>query len=68
MDKEKFKIAIEEVVVAEFVVEAMDAEDAMKIAEEKYKSGEIVIYGGEVQQRQMAIIFPKEAASEWKEF
>lgn len=68
MDKKKFKIGIEEVLAAEFIVEALDAEEAMKIAEEKYKNGEFVIQPGEVHQKQLAIISPVGEATEWTEF
>jgi len=64
----KFTICIEENVIAEFEVEAKDAEEAMKIVEEKYYKGEFVLAPGEVSSRQMAIVKPESEACEWVEF
>ena len=64
----KFKIAIEETVVGEFEVEAENAGEALEIAEEKYKKGELVLEPGEVQFKQMAVIAPSKEVTEWKEF
>ena len=64
----KFKIVIEETVVEEFEVVAANAEDAMRYAKEKYKSGEIVLSLGEVQFKQMAIVSPRTESTEWCEF
>ncbi len=64
----KYIIAIEETIVEEFEVEANSSEDALVIAEEKYKSGEFVLTPGEVQHRQMAIISPACKYTKWSEF
>ena len=63
----KYTITIEETVAKNFEIEAENAEDAYKIAEHKYKSGEFVLDPGECQFRQMAITNPSEESTEWRE-
>ncbi len=63
-----FTVAIEETVVQEFEISADSAENAMKIAEEQYKKGIIVLAPGEVQFRQMAVVKPNEKSAVWCEF
>ena len=67
-ERAKFTIAIEERVVEEFEVEAQTPERAMQIAEQKYKDGVFVLENGEVQTRQMAIVKPEIAETNWVEF
>lgn len=64
----KYTIAIEETVAKDFEVEADSAEEAYKIAEHKYKSGEFVLDPGECQFKQIAITSPSNKATEWREF
>lgn len=64
----KFIIAIEETVVGEFEIIAENAEKAMRIAEKKYKSDELVLTPGEAQFKQMSIINPEDEATDWVEF
>lgn len=64
----KFAITIEEMVSQEFDVEAETAEEAMEIAEEKYKSGEFVLEPGGLTCKQMAITSPDDEATEWTVF
>lgn len=64
----KFIVAIEETVVEEFEVIAESAEEAMSIAEKKYKSGEFELTPGEVQYRQMSIVNSENEVTEWIEF
>lgn len=64
----KFIIAIEETVVEEFEIIAENAENAMRIAEKKYKNGEFVLTPGEAQFKQMSIINPEDESTEWVEF
>lgn len=64
----KYTIAIEETVVKEFEVYAGDSEEAMKIAEKKYKNGEFILNPGEVQFKQMCILKPENEVTEWSEF
>lgn len=67
-NKKKFIISIEETVVDEVEIISDTAKNAIKIAEEEYKKGNIVISPGEVQHRQMAVIQPNEEATDWYEF
>lgn len=63
-----FTIAIEETVVEEFKVKAINAEEALKIAERKYKNQEFILCPGEVQFKQMAVIDSSNEVTEWFEF
>lgn len=64
-----FKIHIEEHVVETFEVEANDLEEAMEIAEEKYRLGEFVLESGEVTAKlMMAECDENGEATEWVEF
>lgn len=51
----KHIVTIEEHVAKDFAVYAESAEEALKIAEKKYKDCEFVLEPGEVQDRQMSI-------------
>ena len=64
----KYTIAIEEIVVEKFEVEANDFEEALDIAAEKYRKGEFVLCQGEVQFKQMAVISPICECTEWNKF
>lgn len=64
----KYTIAIEETVVEEFEIEANDFGEALEIAAEKYRKGEIVLRPGEVQFKQMAVVKPDCESTEWSEF
>lgn len=64
----KFIVAIEETVVDEFEVIAEDAEEAMRIAEEKYNDCEFILCPGNLQFKQMSIIKPEDEVTEWVEF
>jgi|LSQX01.1.fsa_nt_gb hypothetical protein len=50
----KFYVTIEETVCDKFLIETDDMEEAMRIAEEKYHSGELVLEPGVVTSRKMA--------------
>ena len=63
----KYTITIEETVTKDFEIKAESAEEAYKIAEHKYKSGEFVLDPGECQFRQIAITKPSNEATEWRE-
>ncbi len=64
----KFIVTIEEMVSEDFEVEAESAEEAMYIAEEKYKKCEFVLEPGRLVAKQMAIMFPDSEVTEWTEF
>ena len=65
----KFVVSIEEHICKDFHVEANDIEEAMEIAEEKYKKGEFVLDPGEVQAKLMMVHEPEtNEFTEWKEF
>ena len=49
----QFKITIEEMVSRSFNVEAETMEEAMEVAEAKYKSGEFVLEPGNLVAKQM---------------
>ena len=63
-----YTIAIEETIVEEFEIEANDFGEALDIAAEKYRKGEIVLYPREVQFKQMAVLKPDCESTEWVEF
>lgn len=63
-----FKIAIEETCVQEFEISAETAEEAISIAKNKYKNGEIVLESGECQHKQIAITSPVSEDTVWIEF
>lgn len=64
----KYVIAIEELISQNFEVEASDAEEAMKIAEKKYKNSEFILESGNLVAKKMAIISPEDEVTEWCEF
>lgn len=63
----KYTITIEEMVSENFEVEAATADEAMEIAEQKYRDGEFVLEPGNLVCTQMAITNPSEEATEWTE-
>lgn len=63
----KYTITIEEMVSENFEVEAATADEAMEIAEQKYRDGEFVLEPGNLVCTQMAITNPSEEATEWME-
>lgn len=64
----KYIVTIEETVSQNFEVEAENAEQAIELAENKYKNGEFVLEPGDVCFKQMAIMNPDDEATEWIEF
>lgn len=63
-----FTIAIEETVTEEFEVIANDVEEALKIAEHKYRNEQFILCPGEVQSRQIAVLDPYNEVTEWVKF
>jgi ATP:corrinoid adenosyltransferase len=65
----EFKITIEEHISQSFRIEAIDIEEAMEIAQEKYRKGEIVLEGAEVNAKlMMAEDELTGECTEWEEF
>lgn len=64
----KYVIAIEEVVVQNFEIEADSQEEALNKLETGYKNGICVLEPGEVQSKKMSIVKPEQNATEWIEF
>lgn len=64
----KYVIAIEEVVVQNFEIEADSQEEALNKLETGYKNGIYVLEHGEVQSKKMSIVKPEQNATEWIEF
>ena len=64
----KFTIAIEETVVDEFEIVAENETEALTIAKDKYKNGDIVLCPGELQFKQMAVIPSSGDIMEWHKF
>jgi len=62
-----FSIAIEETVVDEFLIEANDRYEAIDIAINKYKKGEIVLEPGSLIKKQIAEVNYTDSI-EWFEF
>ncbi len=64
----EFTITIEELVAQKFKVIADSVNEAIELAEKKYKDGVFVLESGEVQFKQMAVVDPCEETIEWIEF
>jgi hypothetical protein len=69
MKTKKFVVTIEEMVSQEFEILAKDDEEAMQIAEEKYKNGEFVLSPGNLVCKQMSVRDTEtDSECEWVEF
>lgn len=66
----KFIITIEEHICKDFVIDAIDVEEAMRLAEKKYYDGELVLDGdSEVHTKLMtAYDSSNDKHTEWTEF
>lgn len=64
----EFTITIEELAAQKFKVIADSVDEAIELAEKKYKDGVFVLESGEVQFKQMAVVDPCEETIEWIEF
>lgn len=51
--KPKYKVTIEELISESFHIEADSLEEAMKIAEQVYHVGKLVLENGQVTEKQM---------------
>lgn len=64
----KFNVVIEEHIVQKFEIDADDMDSAMKIAEEKYKTGELVVENAELQTALMQVSCSESKdTTEWTE-
>lgn len=64
----KFVITIEETTSQSFEILAENSNEAICIAEGKYRNGEIVLEPGALTFKQMAVIEPDDDTTEWYEF
>jgi len=64
---EMFRIAIEETVIDEFLIEAINRDEAIDIAIRKYKEGEFVLDPGNLIAKQMAVV-NYTSPTEWFDF
>ncbi|RHA08230.1 hypothetical protein DW949_12855 [Megasphaera sp. AM44-1BH] len=52
----RYTVLVEEVVSQEFAVEAASPEEALRVAENQYRKGEIVLEPGNLEQVSMKIV------------
>ncbi len=64
----KYTITIEETIAKDFEIEVDSVDEAYEAAEQKFKSGKLVLDPGECQFKQIAITAPSNEATEWREF
>ena len=64
----KYIITIEEMISKNFEVEANTIEEAMEVAEHRYRIGEYIIAPGNLVTKQMAVTSPDNELTEWTEF
>lgn len=65
----KYKIIIEETISQEFFKEASNINEAKEKAIKDYKSGQLVLDSGEVEQKQIKVIAENpEEIIEWEKF
>lgn len=66
---EKYTVCIEETISQDFEVEADTAEEAYKIAQQKYDNDEFVLDNADLQSGQMAVINQETGEFyDWREF
>lgn len=53
---EKYRIIIEEIISEHFLVDATSKEEAIRIAMQKYKSGEFVLSPGNLEQSKIGLV------------
>lgn len=63
----KYEIIIEETVSQKFLVQAKDAEDALRCAKQLYKNGSLVLDQASIVSKQIACVTDGET-TEWEEF
>lgn len=64
----KYVVTIEETLTEGFEIEAMNEQDAVRSAKEKYLKGEIILSNGEVQFKQMSLSNISDGENRWIEF
>ncbi len=64
----KFIVWIQETVTDGFTVEAKNEEEALEIAQEKYRKGEFVLEPGELLEKQICAVSPDGKCTDWQEF
>ena len=64
----EYKVTIEEHVSETFKIQANDIEEAMKIAEEKYNNGTIILEPGNLTYKCMQADDGEGDCTEWTEF
>lgn len=64
-----FKVCIEEHVTGLFDIEARNSTEAIVLAEEMYKEGELDLEEGEVRDRRICVRYPDtNIFTDWEEF
>lgn len=66
--KRKYSIIIEETISENFEIEAEDIDEALKVAKQKYKNGEIVLNPGNLIFKQISASDEKGNSVDWHEF
>lgn len=61
----KYTVCICETISQEFEIDAVDAEQALKIAEESYKSGKLVVEDPHLVSTEISITRPEHEATDW---
>lgn len=64
----RYTVNIEEVVSQDFKIEADTIYEALEIAEQKYKNGELVLSPGELISKQISATDGKDNCVDWYEF
>ena len=64
---ELFRVAIEETVIDEFLIEATDKNEAIDIAIRKYREGDFVLEPGNLISKQIAVV-DHNSPTDWFEF
>jgi len=62
-----FRVAIEETVIDEFLIEANDKDEALDIAIQEYQEGELILEPGNLISKQIAAV-NYTSPTEWFEF
>ena len=65
---DKYIISIEETIVDEFEITVKNETEALRIAEDKYKHGDISLCPGEIQFKQMAVVPSSGDIMKWHKF